>query len=67
MPQKNKSMKQKWTQQTPRTDLWLPREKDGLGVWDSRMHTIIQRMDKQQGPTIHTAQELYSVSEWKGI
>ena len=25
--------------------------RDGLGVWDQQMQTIIYRMDKQQGPT----------------
>ena len=26
--------------------------KDGLGVWDQWMQTIIYRLNKQQGPTI---------------
>ena len=26
--------------------------RDGLGVWDQQMQTIIYRMDKQQGPTV---------------
>ena len=42
--------------QTQRTDLWLPRrrgwQRDGLGLWDWQMQTIIYRMDKEQGPTI---------------
>ena len=37
--------------QTWRTDLCLPRGrgwgKEGLGVWDQQMQTIIYRMDKQ--------------------
>ena len=38
--------------QTQRTDSWLPRGRDGLGVCDQQMHTIIYRMDKQHGPTV---------------
>ena len=26
--------------------------RDGLGVWDEQMQTIIYRMDKQQGGTV---------------
>ena len=26
--------------------------RDGLGVWNYQMQTIIYRMDKQQGPTL---------------
>ena len=52
--------------QTQRIDLWLPRGKgvwgrDGLGVWDQQIQTVIQRMDKQQGPTVQY-RELYSIS-----
>ena len=36
-------------------------ERDGLGVWDWQMQTVIQRMDKQQGPTVQH-RELYSIS-----
>ena len=32
--------------------------KDGLGVWDQLLQTIIYRMDKQQGPTVWP-RELY--------
>ena len=28
------------------------RERDGLGIWGEQMQTIIQKMDKQQGPTV---------------
>ena len=35
--------------------------RDGLGVWDQQMQTIIYRMDKQQGPSVQH-RELYSVS-----
>ena len=35
--------------------------RDGLGVWDQQMQTIIQRMDKQQCPTLQH-RELYSIS-----
>ena len=33
--------------------MWLPRGwgREGLGVWDQQMQTIINRMDKQQGLT----------------
>ena len=34
---------------------------DGLEVWDYQMQAIIQRMDKQQGPTVQHS-ELHSVS-----
>ena len=36
-------------------------ERDGLGVWDEQMQTIIYRMDTQQGPTVEH-RELYSIS-----
>ena len=36
-------------QQTQKTDLWLPKGRDGSGVWDQQMQT--NRMDIQQGPT----------------
>ena len=36
-------------------------ERDGLGVWDQPMQTIIYRIDKQQGPTVQH-RELYSMS-----
>ena len=35
--------------------------RDGVGVWDQEMETIIYRMDKQQGPTIQH-REPYSIS-----
>ena len=55
--------------QTQRTDLWLPGlvwvggcgGKEGLGVWEQQMQTVIYRMNKQQGPTVQH-RELYSVS-----
>ena len=50
--------------QTQRTDLWLPRGRDGLGVWSQQMQTITYRMDKQQGPTVQH-RELYSISSDK--
>ena len=36
-------------------------ERDGVGVCDQQMQTIIYRMDKQQGPTVQH-RELYSIS-----
>ena len=36
-------------------------ERDGVGVWDFQMQTIMYRMDKQQGPTVQH-RELYSIS-----
>ena len=30
------------------------RERHGLGIWGEQMQTIIQKMDKQQGPTVYT-------------
>ena len=27
-------------------------KREGMGVWDQQMPTIIHRMDKKQGPTI---------------
>ena len=35
--------------------------KDGLGVWDQQIQTVIYRMDNQQGPTVQH-RELYSIS-----
>ena len=44
--------------------------RDGLGVRDQQMQTIIHRMDKQQGPTVQH-RKLYSIScdkpKWKRI
>ena len=44
--------------------------REGLGVWDQQMQTVIYRMDKQQGPTVQH-RELYSMScdkpQWKRI
>ena len=36
-------------------------EREGLGIWDYQMQTIIYRMDKQHGPTVEH-RELYSIS-----
>ena len=36
-------------------------EREGLGVWDQQMQTIIYRTDKQQSPTVQH-RELYSIS-----
>ena len=36
-------------------------ERDGLGVWDEQMRTIIYRMNKQPDPTVRH-RELYSIS-----
>ena len=55
------SIKQKQTQKTQRTDLWLPRagDRDGFGVCNYQIQTItIQRMDKQHGPSV-LHRELY--------
>ena len=38
---------------------WSGRE--GLGVWDLQMQTILYKMDKQQGPTVQH-RELYLIS-----
>ena len=42
--------------------------KDGLGVWDQWMQTIIYRLNKQQGPMVQH-RKLYSISrnkpQWK--
>ena len=35
--------------------------REGLGVWDQQMQTIIYRMNKQQGPTVQH-RKLYSIS-----
>ena len=38
--------------------------RDGVGVWDSQMQTIIYRMETQQGPTVEH-REIYSTSCYK--
>ena len=55
--QQRKSMKPKAVSQTHRhreqtygCQVQGGRGRDGPGVWDQQMQTIIQRMDKQQGP-----------------
>ena len=35
-------------------------EKDGLGMWDSQMQTVIYRLDKQSGISVQHG-ELYSI------
>ena len=48
--------------QTQKTNLWLPKGKEGrdkLGVWDQQIQTTI--LNKQQGPTVQH-RELYSIS-----
>ena len=44
--------------------------REGLGVWNQQMQTIVYRIDKQQGPTGEN-RELYSIlcdkSKWKGL
>ena len=59
------SQTQKTDSQTQRTDLWLPRGRgsgrDGLGVWDQQMQTIIYRMDKQQGPTVNHRETVFNI------
>ena len=61
----NISMKQKQThrhrEQTCGCQGGEAQGRDGLGVWDQQMQTIIYKMDKQQGPTVQH-EELYSVS-----
>ena len=49
---------------TERTDWWLSRGRDGLGVWDQKMQTIIYRMNKQQFPNVQH-RELYLISYGK--
>ena len=48
--------------QTQKTNLWLPKGKNGgrgkLGVWDQQIQTTIYKIDKQQGPTVQH-RELY--------
>ena len=34
------------------TDLWLPRGREVLRVWDWQMQTTIYRMDKHKGPAV---------------
>ena len=47
--------KQKQTQRH-RTDFWLPKQKEGWGRWIGSLRlagaNTIDRVDKQQGPTI---------------
>ena len=37
-------------------NLWLPggriEERDSYRVWDGHVHTVIFKMDSQQGPTV---------------
>ena len=41
--------------QIQKTNLWLPKGKGKLGIWDQQIHTTIYKIDKQQGPTVeHT-------------
>ena len=51
--------------QTQRTELWLPRRREGRGGMDQEfryqpMQTIIYRKDKKQDPTVQH-RELYSI------
>ena len=38
--------------QIQRTDLWLPRKRGGLEVWDQQMQSIRYKMDEEEGPTV---------------
>ena len=76
MTQRNLSVKHSESDsQTQRTDLWLLRGKqgqktEGLEVRSQQIRTTIQRMGKQQDPSIYH-RELYSVHcvkpQWKRI
>ena len=61
----NLSMKQKQThrhkEQTCGCQGGAEMGKGWIGSWDQQMQTIVQRMNKQQGPTIQH-RELYSIS-----
>ena len=49
-----------------KTNLWFPKGtcgeegKDKSGAWDERIHSIVYKTDKQQGPTVQQ-RELYSI------
>ena len=64
-------MKQKQTHRYKEQTYGFPGKsgRDGLGVWDQQMQTIIQRMDKYQGTSVQH-RELYSIScdkpQWNG-
>ena len=65
----NISTKQKQTQRhREQTCGWQGRGgKEGLRVWDQQMQTIIHRMDKQQGPTYSTGNDIqYPVRNHNG-
>ena len=68
MAQMNLSMKQKQThrhrEQTCGCQGGGGWGRDGVGVWDSQMQTIIYRMETQQGPTVEH-REIYSTSCYK--
>ena len=38
--------------QTQKTNSWLPGGRDSLELWESRVHTVIFKMDNQQGPIL---------------
>ena len=55
MPQVNLFTKQKQTHRHRETcgcQGGGAQRRDGLGIWDQLMQTIIYRLDKQQGPTV---------------
>ena len=57
---------------TLKTNLWLPKwtgcgERDGLGVWDWHMHTVVYGMTDQWGPAVQSGNlTQYSVMIYMG-
>ena len=45
------------------TKLWLPKRKwgDKLGTWNYNIHSVIDKIDNQRGPTVNH-RELYAIS-----
>ena len=57
----NLSTKQKQTHRHREQTCGCQGGGSGLGVWDQQMQTVINKMDKQQGPAVQH-RELYSIS-----
>ena len=53
--------------QTQKMNSWLPGERDSQGVWEGHVHTVMFKMDNQQGPILqHMDSMLYASMDGKG-
>ena len=48
-------------------NLWLLGERDSWGVWEGHVHSVVFKMDNQQGPIVqHMELSQWYVAAWMG-